>query len=64
MSEITNEEFQPVLVSWKTPDYAQREIKVICTRQIELDFFRHELEGIEFYEQRIYSVSDEGGKYD
>ena len=49
-------EFQPVLVSWKTPTINGQWIKVVCTTSTQLDYCRKELQGIKHYEQRIYSA--------
>ena len=48
--------FQPVLVSWQTPGFPEQWNEVICKREVELEFFRHELRHVKHYEQRIYSI--------
>ena len=55
--ETDNSEFQPVLVSWYTPDILHTESKVVCRNQSQLDFFRETL-NVPHYEQRIYTLNE------
>lgn len=50
--------FQPIIISWRLPMYPFPWRKVLCTRQIEVDYFREKLKNVKFYEQRVYSVTD------
>ena len=50
------EQFQPILVSWRIPEYPYTWCKYVCRRKIELEYFRANLQHVKYYEQRIYSV--------
>jgi hypothetical protein len=57
MEMTIDNEFQPILVSWYTPDIFHTETKVVCRNQSQLDFFRETLH-VPHYEQRIYTLNE------
>ena len=58
--EILSNEWIPMLVSWKTPSFVERETKIFCKDERTYNALIGLLQqdGVKYYAQRVYTISE------